>query len=79
MNSHQEIDSTSVGHSSKPSAAGTSASGYDGSRGGTDDRVDNGEEILMNVDIVNVQSANLLVKMISHRMKTMDLEEMVQA
>ncbi|RVW67646.1 hypothetical protein CK203_063076 [Vitis vinifera] len=37
LNSHQEIDSTSVGHSSRPSAAGTSASGYDGSRGGTDD------------------------------------------
>ena len=40
-----------------------------------------GEEILMNVDIVNIQSANLLVKMISHivhRMKTMTLEELVQ-
>ena len=75
--SHQEINSTSAGHSSRPSAAGTSASGYDGSRGGTDDRVDNGEEILMNVDIVNIQSANLLVKMISHtthRMKTMALK-----
>ncbi|RVW65094.1 hypothetical protein CK203_034887 [Vitis vinifera] len=35
--SQQEIDSTSAGHSSRPSAAGTSASGYDGSRGGTDD------------------------------------------
>ncbi|RVW31338.1 hypothetical protein CK203_106080 [Vitis vinifera] len=82
LNSHQEIDSTSAGHSSKPSAAGTSASGYDGSRGGTDDRVDNGEEILMNVDIVNIQSANLLVKMIlhtAHKMKTMTLEELVQA
>ncbi|RVW95605.1 hypothetical protein CK203_039065 [Vitis vinifera] len=40
--SHQEIDSTSAGHSSRPSAAGTSASGYDGSRGGTDDEGDNG-------------------------------------
>ncbi|KAJ9686759.1 hypothetical protein PVL29_015555 [Vitis rotundifolia] len=39
--SHQEIDSTSAGHSSRPSAAGTSASGYDGSRGGTDDGGDN--------------------------------------
>ncbi|RVW63597.1 hypothetical protein CK203_057404 [Vitis vinifera] len=39
--SHQEIDSTSVGHSSRPSAAGTSTSGYDGSRGGTDDGGDN--------------------------------------
>ncbi|RVW74958.1 hypothetical protein CK203_049908 [Vitis vinifera] len=35
--SQQEIDSISAGHSSRPSAAGTSASGYDGSRGGTDD------------------------------------------
>ncbi|RVW61035.1 hypothetical protein CK203_045824 [Vitis vinifera] len=40
--SHQEIDSTSAGYSSRPSAAGTSASGYDGSRGGTDDGGDNG-------------------------------------
>ncbi|RVW78683.1 hypothetical protein CK203_048418 [Vitis vinifera] len=40
--SQQEIDSTSAGHSSRPSAAGTSASGYDGSRGGTDDGGDNG-------------------------------------
>ncbi|RVX08326.1 hypothetical protein CK203_017612 [Vitis vinifera] len=82
LNSHQEIDSTSAGHSSRPSAAGTSTSGYDGSRGGTDNGGDNGEEILMNVDIVNIQSANLLVKMISHtahRMKTMALEELVQA
>ena len=38
--SQQEIDSTSAGHSSRPSAAGTSASGYDGSRGGTDDESD---------------------------------------
>ncbi|RVX00136.1 hypothetical protein CK203_026604 [Vitis vinifera] len=37
LNSHQEIDSTSAGHNSRPSAAGTSASSYDGSRGGTDD------------------------------------------
>ncbi|RVX16879.1 hypothetical protein CK203_003292 [Vitis vinifera] len=42
LHSHQEIDSTSAGHSSRPSAAGTSASGYDGSRGGTDDGGDNG-------------------------------------
>ena len=42
LNSHQEIDSTSAGHSSRPSAAGTSTSGYDGSRGGTDDGGDNG-------------------------------------
>ncbi|KAL6321979.1 hypothetical protein AAG906_035897 [Vitis piasezkii] len=76
-----KIDSTSAGHSSRPSVVGTSTSGYDGSRGGTDDGGDNGEEILMNVDIVNIQSANLLVKMISHthRMKTMALEELVQA
>ncbi|RVW64943.1 hypothetical protein CK203_041844 [Vitis vinifera] len=43
LHSHQEIDSTSAGHSSRPSAACTSASGYDGSRGGTDDGRDNGE------------------------------------
>ena len=42
LNSHQKIDSTSVGHSGRPSAIGTSASGYDGSRGGTDDGGDNG-------------------------------------
>ncbi|RVW89975.1 hypothetical protein CK203_036507 [Vitis vinifera] len=42
LNSHQEIDSTSAGHSSRPSAAGTFTSGYDGSRGGTDDGGDNG-------------------------------------
>ena len=41
LHSHQEIDSTSAGHSSRPSAAGTSASGYDGSRGGIDDGGDN--------------------------------------
>ncbi|RVW42223.1 hypothetical protein CK203_096538 [Vitis vinifera] len=38
LNSHQKIDSTSAGHSSRPSVAGTSAYGYDGSRGGTNDR-----------------------------------------
>ncbi|RVW44266.1 hypothetical protein CK203_099601 [Vitis vinifera] len=42
LNSHQEIDSTSAGHSSRPNTAGPSASGYDGSRGGTDDGGDNG-------------------------------------
>ncbi|RVW92896.1 hypothetical protein CK203_040495 [Vitis vinifera] len=41
LNSHQEIDSTSAGHSSRPSAVGTSASGYNGSRGGTNDGGDN--------------------------------------
>ncbi|RVW85988.1 hypothetical protein CK203_041452 [Vitis vinifera] len=43
LNSHQEIDSTSVGHSSRPSAAGTFTSSYDGSRGGTNDGGDNAE------------------------------------
>ena len=38
--SHQEIDSTSAGHSSRPNAAGTSTSDYDGSRGGIDDEGD---------------------------------------
>ena len=42
LNSHQEVESTSAGHSSRPSAAGTSASSYDGSRSGTDDGGDNG-------------------------------------
>ncbi|RVW78681.1 hypothetical protein CK203_048452 [Vitis vinifera] len=42
LHSYQEIDSTSAGHSSRPSAASTSASGYDGSRGGTNDGSDNG-------------------------------------
>ncbi|KAL6330663.1 hypothetical protein AAG906_003274 [Vitis piasezkii] len=41
LNSHQEVESTSVGHSSRPSAAGTSTSGYDGSRRGTNDGGDN--------------------------------------
>ncbi|RVW90766.1 hypothetical protein CK203_046415 [Vitis vinifera] len=40
LNSHQEVDSTSIGQSSRPSAVGTSASGYDGSRGETDDGSD---------------------------------------
>ena len=40
LNFHQEVDSTSVSHSSWPSAIGTSASDYDGSRGGTDDEGD---------------------------------------
>ena len=40
------------------------------------------DEIFGKVNIVNIQSANLLVKMISHtthRIKTMALEELVQA
>ena len=41
LNSHMLVDSTSVGQSSRPSVAGTSAFGYDGSRGGTDDEGDN--------------------------------------
>ncbi|RVW94930.1 hypothetical protein CK203_034508 [Vitis vinifera] len=40
LNSHQEVDSTSIGQSSRPSAADTSASGYNGSRGGTNDGSD---------------------------------------
>ena len=42
LNSHMLVDSTSVGQSSRPSAVGTSAFSYDGSRGGTDDGGDNG-------------------------------------
>ena len=82
MNSHQEVDSTSVGHSSRPSAVGTSASGYDGSRGGTDDGSDN-----VGGDIYERQHSQYLinqlpVKMIphtAHRMKTVALKELVQA
>ncbi|RVW98803.1 hypothetical protein CK203_024083 [Vitis vinifera] len=37
LNSHMLVYSTSVGQNSRPSAVGTSAFGYDGSRGGTDD------------------------------------------
>ena len=54
LNSHQEIDSTSVGHSSRPSAAGTSTSGYDGSRGGIDDGGDNVEGDIGNTNKVNI-------------------------
>ncbi|RVW83734.1 hypothetical protein CK203_045962 [Vitis vinifera] len=36
-----EIDSTNAGQSSRPSVAGTFASSYDGSKGGTDDGCDN--------------------------------------
>ena len=46
LNSHQDVDTTSVGQSSKPSAASNSASGYDGSRDGTNDEGYNaGEDI----------------------------------
>ncbi|KAL6338646.1 hypothetical protein AAG906_021463 [Vitis piasezkii] len=41
LNSHPSVDSTSVRQSSRPSVASTSASSYDGSRGGTDDGGDN--------------------------------------
>ena len=41
LNSYQEVDSTSVGQSSKPSTTSTFACGYDGLRGGTDDGGDN--------------------------------------
>ena len=41
MNSHQEVNSISAGHNSKPSDVGTSAFGYDGSICGTDDGGDN--------------------------------------
>ena len=40
LNSHKEVDFTSIGQSSRPNAAGTSASGYNGSRGGTNDGSD---------------------------------------
>ena len=41
LNSHQEVDSTSASHSSRPSVASTSVFGYDGSRSGTNDGSDN--------------------------------------
>ena len=41
LNSHMLVYSTSVGQNSRPSAVGTSAFGYDGSRCGTDDGGDN--------------------------------------
>ena len=44
LNSHQEVDSISIGQSSRPSVAGTFASGYDGSRSETDDGSDNAWE-----------------------------------
>ena len=40
MNSHQEVDSTSIGQSNRPGAIGISTSGYDSSRGGTNDGSD---------------------------------------
>ena len=41
LDSHQEVDSTSAGHSSRPGVVCTFASGYNGSRGRTDDGGDN--------------------------------------
>ena len=41
LNSHPSFDSTSVWQNSRPSVAGTSATSYDGSRGGTNDGGDN--------------------------------------
>ncbi|RVX08370.1 hypothetical protein CK203_017728 [Vitis vinifera] len=82
LNSHQEIDSTSAGHSSRPSVAGILLLVTMVQEVELMMEVIMGKEILMNVDTVNIQSANLLVKMISHttyRMKTMALEELVQA
>ena len=40
LNSHQEVDSTSIGQSSRLSATSISTSGYDGSKSGTDDGSD---------------------------------------
>ena len=41
LNSHQEVDFTSASHGSRPSVAGTSVFGYDGSKSGTNDGGDN--------------------------------------
>ena len=43
LNSQPLVDSTSARKSSRPNAASTSASNYDGSRGGTNDESDNVE------------------------------------
>ena len=40
LNSYQEVDSTSIGQSSRLSATSISTSGYDGSKSGTDDGSD---------------------------------------
>ena len=79
LDSHQKVDSTSVGQSSRPSTASTFASGYDGSRGGTELMMEviTQEEILGNANKVNIQWVNSPVKMISHtthKMKIMALE-----
>ena len=57
LDSHQKVDSTSVGQSSRPSTASTFASGYDGSRGGTELMMEviTQEEILGNANKVNIQ------------------------
>ena len=54
LNSYQEVDSTSVSQSSRPSVANASASGYDGLRGGIDDEVIMREKILGNENKVNI-------------------------
>ena len=54
LDSHQEVDSTSVSQSSRPSVANASASGYDGLRGGIDDEVIMREKILGNENKVNI-------------------------
>ncbi|RVW98216.1 hypothetical protein CK203_031883 [Vitis vinifera] len=83
VTSRPSFDSTSVEHSSRPSATGTSASDYDGSRGeGTNDGSDpgNDEGMLDNNNKVD-NHWHLLVKMISHivlKMKTTALEEPVR-
>ncbi|KAL6350543.1 hypothetical protein AAG906_019190 [Vitis piasezkii] len=65
--SHQEIDSTSAGHCSRPSVA-VLLLRYDGSRGGTDD----GVNIRSPIHCENTFTH-------AHRMKTMALEELVRA
>ncbi|RVW70023.1 hypothetical protein CK203_059050 [Vitis vinifera] len=83
VTSRPSFDFTSVEHSSRPSATGTSVSGYDGSRGeGTNDGSDPGNDegdVRQNNKVDN--HWHLLVKMISHivlKMKTTTLEEPVQ-
>ncbi|KAL6314882.1 hypothetical protein AAG906_029099 [Vitis piasezkii] len=81
LNSHQEVHSISVGQSSRPSAASTSASGYDGSKGGTDDGSDNARGDIGERQQSQYPMSQFTSKMISriaHKMKTMALEELVQ-
>ena len=80
LNSHPSVDSISVGQSSRPSAASTFASSYDGLRGGTDYGGDNAGE-----DVRKQQQSQYPMSLFTYeddshttpKMKTMALEELV--